>query len=123
MMGTVWAGPDGTGGTLGAEGLAPQIAGALRMQVPSARDTGGIASIEAHPEWPLLGSIPMRLTVRAAFPGFKVRDLVGLTVGLVFRSKCASNSDLPLYVGDVQLSWSEFEVVEHRLAVRITRLA
>ena len=31
--------------------------------------------------------------------------------------------DLPLAAGEVRLAWSEFEVVENRLAVRVTRLA
>jgi len=30
---------------------------------------------------------------------------------------------LPLAAGEVQLAWSEFEVIETRLAVRVTRLA
>ncbi len=31
--------------------------------------------------------------------------------------------DVPLSAGDVQLAWSEFEVVDTQLAVRVTRLA
>jgi hypothetical protein len=31
--------------------------------------------------------------------------------------------DVPLASADVQLAWTEFEVVETQLAVRITRLA
>jgi len=30
---------------------------------------------------------------------------------------------VPLSAGDVQLAWSEFEVIEAQLAVRVTRLA
>jgi hypothetical protein len=30
---------------------------------------------------------------------------------------------MPLAAGDVQLAWSEFEVVDSQLAVRVTRLA
>jgi hypothetical protein len=30
---------------------------------------------------------------------------------------------VPLTVGGVQLAWSEFEVVEQRMAIRLTRLA
>jgi hypothetical protein len=30
---------------------------------------------------------------------------------------------LPLAAGDVQLAWSEFEVLDTKLAVRVTRLA
>jgi flagellar motor switch protein FliN/FliY len=33
------------------------------------------------------------------------------------------SEDVPVKVGQVQLGWSEFEVVEQQLAVRLTRLA
>jgi flagellar motor switch protein FliN/FliY len=41
----------------------------------------------------------------------------------VIESQWSHGEDLPLASGDVQVAWSEFEVVETRLAVRITRLA
>ena len=38
-------------------------------------------------------------------------------------SEAASGADVPLYCGQVQLGWAEFEVVGECLAVRLTRLA
>ncbi len=54
---------------------------------------------------------------------FRVRQLLALAPGEVIESQWGHGEDLPLASGDVQLAWSEFEVVETRLAVRITRLA
>ena len=34
-----------------------------------------------------------------------------------------NGEDVPLNSGDVLLAWSEFEVVDTQLAVRVTRLA
>jgi flagellar motor switch protein FliN/FliY len=41
----------------------------------------------------------------------------------VIETQWTNGDDLPLAAGEVQVAWSEFEVVETRLAVRITRLA
>ena len=43
--------------------------------------------------------------------------------GQMLSSAWLSTDDVPLKIGAVQLSWSEFEVVEQRMAVRLTRLA
>jgi flagellar motor switch/type III secretory pathway protein FliN len=54
---------------------------------------------------------------------FRVRNLLALGPGQIIETQWAHGEDLPLASGDVQLAWSEFEVVESQLAVRITRLA
>ena len=46
-----------------------------------------------------------------------------LRPGEVIESSWANGEDLPLSSGTVQLAWTEFEVVDSRLAVRVTRLA
>ena len=86
------------------------------------RPRPGMQRIEEHPQWPLLSRIPMRLTAGVPVPGFKVRDLLAMRAGSVVETAWPSTEDVPLRMGDVQLSWSEFEVVEGRMAVRLTRL-
>ncbi len=81
-----------------------------------------IGQIEMHPEWPLLSRIPLLLTAGITLPRFKVKDLLALRVESVVETPCGSTADVPLICGDVQLGWAEFEVMEQRLAVRITRL-
>ncbi len=83
----------------------------------------GMAGVEQHPEWLLLSRLPLRLTAAIPLPGFRVKDLVGLKPGQIVASTWTSSDDVPLKIGAVQLSWSEFEVVEQRMAVRLTRLA
>ncbi len=83
----------------------------------------GMAGVEQHPEWLLLSRLPLRLTAAIPLPGFRVKDLVGLKAGQIVASTWTSSDDVPLKIGAVQLSWSEFEVVEQRMAVRLTRLA
>ncbi len=83
----------------------------------------GMEAIEHHPDWPLLARLPMRLTAAIPLPGFKVKNLLGLHPGQIVVSEWPGSEDVPLKIGSIHLSWSEFEVVEQRMAIRLTRLA
>jgi flagellar motor switch protein FliM len=67
--------------------------------------------------------LPVELGVAIPVREFRVRELLALAPGQVIETRWDLGDDLPLAAGDVQLAWSEFEVVETRLAVRVTRLA
>ena len=67
--------------------------------------------------------LPVELDVIIPVREFRVRQLLALSPGQVIETQWSHGDDLPLAAGDVQLAWSEFEVVETRLAVRVTRLA
>lgn len=69
-----------------------------------------------------LSNLPVQLDVCILLPSFRVQDLLALTKERVLESGWSSTEDLPLWCGDVQLVWSEFEVVDTKLAVRVTRL-
>ncbi|MGB6191114.1 MAG: FliM/FliN family flagellar motor C-terminal domain-containing protein [Terracidiphilus sp.] len=72
---------------------------------------------------PPLTRLPVELDVAVPVRAFRVRNLIGLESGQVVETQWEDTGDLPLAAGDVQLAWSEFEVVDTRMAVRITRLA
>ena len=42
--------------------------------------------------------------------------------GQVFESLSPATEDVPVKVGQMQLGWSEFEVLDQRMALRLTRL-
>jgi flagellar motor switch/type III secretory pathway protein FliN len=67
--------------------------------------------------------LPVALAVTVPVREFRVRNLLAMAPGAVIETQWAHGEDLPLSSGDVQLAWSEFEVVDTRLAVRVTRLA
>lgn len=66
--------------------------------------------------------LPVELDVSIPVRDFRVRSLLGLTPGQLVETQWAHGEDLPLAAGKVQLAWSEFEVIDTDLAVRITRL-
>lgn len=79
--------------------------------------------IEQHSEWPLVSRLPIRLAAAVPVAKFRVGHLLRLAAGQVIESSWSSAQDVTVKAGDVQLFWSEFEVVEQRMAVRLTRLA
>jgi flagellar motor switch protein FliN/FliY len=72
---------------------------------------------------PRLAFLPVELDVAIPVRDFMVRNLLALKAGQVIETQWAHGEDMPLAARDTQLAWSEFEVVESKLAVRITRLA
>jgi flagellar motor switch protein FliN/FliY len=67
--------------------------------------------------------LPVELDVAVPVRKFRVRNLLALEPGQLIESKWGNGEDVPLASGQVQLAWSEFEVIETQLAVRISRLA
>lgn len=82
-----------------------------------------IERIEEHPHWVVLSRLPVVLTARIPLSSFKVRDLLQLQQGQMVHSDWSTTEDIPVKIGRVQLAWSEFEVVEESMAMRLTRLA
>ena len=78
---------------------------------------------EPQPLSPLVARLPVELEVAVPVRDFRVRNLLSLEKGNVIETRWGHGDDLPLSAGEVQLAWSEFEVIEGRLAVRVTRVA
>jgi len=66
--------------------------------------------------------LPVELEVGVPVRDFRVRHLLALEPGSVIASQWSHDGDVPLAAGQERVAWSEFEVVETRLAVRVTRL-
>jgi flagellar motor switch/type III secretory pathway protein FliN len=66
--------------------------------------------------------LPVEVGVTVPVRDFRVRDLLALEPGRLIESQWGNGEDLPLSSGEVQLAWSEFEVIDTQLAVRVTRL-
>lgn len=98
--------------------VAPQsqVAGLVPAQLsPDDDDAAALRSPVAR--------LPVELDVAVPIRAFRVRHLLALAPGHVLESQWRNGEDVPLQSGDVQLAWSEFEVVDTQLAVRVTRLA
>ena len=56
-------------------------------------------------------------------PKFTVGDLLNLRKGSVVQTALRVANDVPIRVNKTLLGWGRFEVVDDRLAIRITELA
>jgi flagellar motor switch protein FliM len=72
---------------------------------------------------PAVARLPVELDVAVPVGEFRVRHLLALEPGQVIESQWSSGDDTPLAAGNVRLAWTEFEVVDTQMAVRVTRLA
>lgn len=66
---------------------------------------------------------PLLLDVQISIRDLRVKDILAIEKGKVFQTQWPGDEDIPAGCGGVQLVWTEFEVIEKRLAVRVTRLA
>lgn len=67
--------------------------------------------------------IPVEIDVSIPIRRFLVRDVLALNEGQVIGTPWLEGEDMPLAAHGTQLAWSEIEVIDQKLAVRITRLA
>ena len=90
-------------------------------KTPSRLPEMGDETAMLSPESPF-ARLPVELDVVVPVPAFRVRNLLALEPGRVIETHWGHGQDVPLAASDVQLAWSEFEVVDSVLAVRLTRL-
>ena len=68
-------------------------------------------------------ALPCLLSVEIPVPEFRVADLVALTAGRLVDTRWTVGADVPLRINGELIAWSEFEIVNNHVAVRLTELA
>jgi flagellar motor switch/type III secretory pathway protein FliN len=100
---------------LPAEQLA---AGAALAQLSPA-----LQDLETAEQGSTVRRIPIEIDVSIPIRGFRVRDVLALREGRVIGTRWVEGEDMPLAAHGMQLAWIDIEVIDQKLAVRITRLA
>lgn len=90
--------------------------------IPAAPKVPWMMRIEEHPRWETLSHLRVTMRAGVALSGFKVRDLLAMKEGQVLESLSPTTEDVPVKIGRMQLGWSEFEVLEQQMSLRLTRL-
>jgi flagellar motor switch/type III secretory pathway protein FliN len=67
--------------------------------------------------------LPCTISLELPVVRFTIGDLLTLTTGSVVATACHQTSDVPLRVNGLLVGWTEFEVIDDRLAVRVTEQA
>lgn len=79
----------------------------------------------ATPEerWQQMQWLPCRLEVQLSVPRLTVGDIIRLAPRLVVETHWQQNADVPIRANGQLIAWAEFEGIDEKLAVRVTRLA
>jgi flagellar motor switch protein FliN/FliY len=72
--------------------------------------------------WPEALELPCQLSVALEVPHFTVGDLLNLSVGGVVDTRRREGAHVPVLVNTVMVGWAEFDVIDGRLAVRMTEM-
>jgi flagellar motor switch protein FliN/FliY len=75
-----------------------------------------------HYRDPLIVRLPVEIDVAVPIRNFRVGDLLALAKGQLVSSEWSRGEDVPMTARGAKLAWAEFESIETKLAVRITRL-
>jgi flagellar motor switch protein FliN/FliY len=73
--------------------------------------------------WSRVEGLPCSLSIEIPVQSFTVSDLFHLCPGRLIASGWIVGQDVPLRINGELVAWSEFEVVQEHLAVRLTELA
>lgn len=109
------------------EAIEPRTERAAAANPPPTIGAAGKADTETPSEdderWKSVLGLPCELSVELPLPNFRVADLMKLRAGSVIDTGWHLGQDIPWRINGTLIGWSEFEVVNHRLAVRLTELA
>ena len=72
--------------------------------------------------WPEALELPCQLYVALQVPHFTIRDLLSLRVNSLVDTKRREGAHAPVLVNGVMVGWAEFDVIDGRLAVRMTEM-
>jgi len=94
--------------------------------VVASRQGAPTPKTESKPEisarWADAELLPCHLSAEINVSRFTVRDLFRLEVDSVLDAGWNQSTDVPLKANSQLIGWAEFEVIDERLAVRITEL-
>lgn len=95
------------------------------MSVPAENAMASISAGVVHDpqEWGPMLDLVCELTLELPIPQFTVADLLRLEKGTILDTKWTQGEDVPLRINGELTAWAEFEVVEGKLAIRITEWA
>ncbi len=72
--------------------------------------------------WPEALELPCQLSVALRIPQFTIRDLLALRVNSLVSTLRREGAHVPVVINGVMIAWAEFDVIDSRLAVRMTEM-
>lgn len=100
----------------------PPAATAILAGGQSAAPVAADPKPEISARWADAELLPCHLSAEITVSQFTVRDLFRLEVDSVIDAGWVQSMDVPVKANSQLIGWVEFEVIDERLAVRITEL-
>jgi len=72
--------------------------------------------------WPEALELPCQLYVALEVPHFTIRNLLSLSANSLVDTGRREGAHVPVLVNGVMVGWAEFDVIDGRLAVRMTEM-
>jgi flagellar motor switch protein FliN len=72
--------------------------------------------------WPEALELICQLSVALEVPRFTIRDLLALSVNSLVDTRRREGAHVPVIVNGIMVGWAEFDVIDGRLAVRMTEM-
>ena len=72
--------------------------------------------------WPEALELPCELCVALDVPHFTIRDLLSLGANSLVDTRRREGAHVPVRVNGVMVGWAEFDVIDGKLAVRLTEM-
>ncbi len=72
--------------------------------------------------WPEALELSCHLYVALDVPHFTIRDLLELSANSLVDTCRREGTHVPVLVNEVMVGWAEFDVIDGRLAVRMTEM-
>ena len=86
--------------------------------------TPAAGPLSSSPElWAEVLELACRLHVELEVPNFAIRDLLALEIDSVVDTRRRESGHVPVKVNGVMVGWAEFDVLDEKLAVRLTEIA
>jgi len=83
----------------------------------------GVESVPPPREmWQEALELPCRLYVGLEIPHFTIRDLLALNLNSLVDTRRREGAHVPVFVNGVMVGWAEFDVIDGRIAVRMTEM-
>ncbi len=80
------------------------------------------ADLPAPDPWAHLLNLVCRVQVEISVVKFTVADLLSLEQGAIVDARHRERKNVPVLINRQMIGWAEFDVIEERLAVRLTEL-
>jgi|SRR5437868_5265504 len=104
-----------------AEGVRTRVTSPVQMLASESAEASSVAAGPREQDLlDLMPWLPCTLTLELPVAKFTIAELLKLTPGSIVETACHHTSDVPLRVNGLLIGWTEFDVIDERLAVRIT---